>query len=43
MNEDFYIELPAAWHEYLYFEPDYDPNAYLACYDDEQDGEWVDE
>ena len=42
MNEDFYIEAEQSWKEYLYFEPDYNPEEYME-YDDEQDGEWVDD
>ncbi len=29
MNEDFYIENQETWYDYLYFEPPYDPDAYL--------------
>jgi len=41
MNEDFYIEAQYERDEYFYFEPPYNPDE--DWYDDEQDGEWVDE
>jgi hypothetical protein len=42
MNEDFYIEAQETWYDYLYFEPEYNPDEYLD-YDDEQDNEWESE
>ncbi len=41
MNEDFYIEAQYERDEYFYFEPPYNPDE--DWYDDEQDGEWVDD
>jgi len=36
MNEDFYIENQETWYDALYFEPPYDPDAYLP-YDIDED------
>jgi hypothetical protein len=41
MNEDFYIEAQYERDEYFYFEPPYNPDE--DWYDDEQDGEWLDD
>jgi hypothetical protein len=41
MNEDFYIEAKYERDEYFYFEPPYNPDE--DWYDDEQDGEWLDD
>jgi hypothetical protein len=41
MDEDFYIEAQYERDEYFYFESPYNPDE--DWYDDEQDGEWVDE
>lgn len=43
INEDFYIENQETWYDYLYFEPSYDPDAYLYDYDAEADDEWVED
>ena len=43
MNEDFYIENQETWYDYLYFEPEYDPDVYLYDYDTEADDEWVED
>ncbi len=36
MNEDFYIENQETWYDHVYFEPPYDPDAYLP-YDIDED------
>ena len=41
MNEDFYIEAQYERDECFYFEPPYNPDE--DWYDDEQDGEWLDD
>jgi hypothetical protein len=41
MNEDFYIEAQYERDEYFYFEPPYNPDE--DWYNDEQDGEWLDD
>lgn len=37
MNEDIFIKAHDAWYEYLYFEPEYDPDAYLPWHEEEED------
>lgn len=44
MNEDFYVENQETWYDYVYFEPPYDPDAYLdgwddSVYNDDDEGE----
>ena len=40
MNEDFYLDNQETWYDSLYYESEYDPDAYLPYYDEEQDNEW---